>query len=152
MTVTTRTVMWSGLLLFLVAGVALVAIVWTLPPEVTPLAFFFFFLFLATCGLVSALMAAFMRYRGVKRPGTALRQGLLAGLLAVILAVLQFLELLDVMTLAASVFLALLVEILVQQRQRLRRQPPLATGSKGTKTLSAQKRRGPSRTGRARRK
>lgn len=141
MVITTRTLFWLGLVVSLLAWLAVGALIFTLSPEsATVLVFFFAFLFLAVGGLVSAIIGAILRYRQVEKPAVALRQGMLVGLLAVILALLQYLAMLDMLAIVASVALVVLAEVLVQQRSRWRQRPsPSTRGGKAT-TMAAHKR------------
>ncbi len=148
MTITSRTLTWLGLVVALFTGVSLAIIVWNTPPNTATMVLFMGFFFLTTAALGTAIMAALQLARGQSAPATALRRGGWVGFLAIILALLQYLELLDAITASAAVLFVLASEILIRHYLRSRQAAP--TGSRASrpsdaKTLASQTRKGPKR-------
>lgn len=141
MTITVRSLIWIGLLLAMFAWAGLGILVSSVPPAPGPLALFFAFVFLAVTGTALFFLALFRYTRGVDGAGASLRQGVLLGAVALVLAALQYVRLLTPVTGGAAFVLVLLLEILSRQigRRSSVSSPPSSRGQ----TMAAHSSRGP---------
>ncbi len=145
MVITTRTLIWLGLIVALFSGAALAIVVWNVPPSTGPLILFFALAFLTVTGLAQVVIGIFQHVRGQDRPARALRWSVQVGLAATALLVLQYFDMLTFITGGAVILLSAILEILFYLARPS--PPPRASGPsrKSTHTLASQRPRGPAR-------
>lgn len=120
MTLTTRSLFWLGLLISALGWASTAIVVLFVPPSGPTVFLLLECVFFAISGLTMAFLALTFRLRGSERPAQALREGMLAGLFAVSLLILQYFELLSVEIGAGMALVLLLFEGVLLYRERSR--------------------------------
>ncbi len=127
--------MWLATLVAVIGGAVIGVIVYSVPPRPATVVLFFFFLFLTVAALGVALHALYLHTRGRGDPWESLFHGVWMGVVVLLLALAQYLRILDWITLGVVLVLALMGEG-VYAYVRRSREPE---GKEGVKkqTLSA---------------
>ncbi len=142
MIITTRTLVWLGLLVTLFSGAALGIIVWNVPPSTGPLILFFVLTFLTVTGLVQSFIAGFQTVRGFDHPARALRQSIQIGLAVTVLVILQYFDALTFITGGSVIVLSIVLEILLRMAKPTPPSPSFGSPQRSTHTMASQSSRG----------
>ncbi len=145
MVITTRTLLWGGLVVALFAWTSIAVLVGFSPPQWWNVLLFLELLFVGVTALAVVLLALVFRVRGREQPARVLRMSVLVGGVVVVLSSLQYLRLLEWTTGVGVVLMALLLEGLFvyrDRRQATERRPAAerSTPTAGPRTRSKARR------------
>ncbi|NPA90341.1 MAG: hypothetical protein GXO55_02635 [Chloroflexi bacterium] len=119
MVITTRTLAWLGLGIFLLGVIILGVFLQYVPPTPPTVALLFFFTFITVAALGVALHALFLLARGKSAPEGTLFHGAWLGLMALVLLFTLYLGLLDWIVFGTIFMLGILGEVVYLYYRRM---------------------------------